>query len=124
MTAEDLAALLEEQRAAHVAELAPGSVTVSWGAGRRGRRLQSIRMAAYDPRARRIVVHPRLDDHMLPRWVLASVLHHELLHAAMGVSTGAIHTPEFRRRERTHPDYLRARAWERDFLPALLSASW
>lgn len=118
----DLVALLEEQRA-HVPEL-EGEVRILWGRGARGRRLRSIRMAAYDPRRRLVLVHPRLDDPKLPRWVLGCVIHHELLHALLGVAPGAHHPPEFRRRERTHPDFARAAQWERDFMPALLSASW
>lgn len=119
----DLVAIVDEQRREHVPEL-DDSISIAWGTGRRGRKLQSIRMAAYAPVRRLIIVHPRLDDRRIPPWVIGCVVHHELLHALFGVAHGNHHPPEFRRRERAHPDFARAAQWERDYLPALLSARW
>lgn len=119
----DLAAILDEQRREHVPELA-GEVSIMWGKGLRGLKLKTLRMAAYDPRRRLIIVHPRLNDRRIPPWVLGCVVHHELLHALLGVAHGNHHPPEFRRRERAHPDFARSAQWERDYLPAVLSAAW
>jgi hypothetical protein len=69
-------------------------------------------------------IHPALDHPSVPRWVVESVVHHELLHADLDtvVSNGRrrLHTPEFRRREREFERHDDARRWVDRHLGALL----
>ncbi len=124
----DLAALAEAERAHHFPELAP--IDVTWGTGRKGRRLSAIRLGSYEPQAKLIRIHPRLDDSRVPAWFIGFILFHEYLHHAIGLGTGArggrrkLHPPEFRRREALHPRYADALAWERAHIRSLLSARW
>jgi hypothetical protein len=69
-------------------------------------------------------IHPALDHPSVPRWLVESVVHHELLHADLDpvVSNGRrrLHTPEFRRREREFERHDDARRWIDRHLGALL----
>jgi hypothetical protein len=73
---------------------------------------------------RLVRLHPVLDHASVPRYVVASVVHHEMLHAEMGVETRngrrRVHPPEFRRREREFEEYERAKGWIEKNLGGLL----
>ena len=60
----------------------------------------------------------------MPRFFVEFVVFHELLHHVVPARRAGerleYHTPEFRRRERAHPDYRRAVRWETENLEALL----
>ncbi len=97
-------------------------VHVTWGrAPSRRRRARgkrntfSVRLGTYNDRDRVVSIHRCLDRVDVPRYVVASVVYHEMLHAAMPpvVEGGRrrVHTPEFRRRERQFPGYRRAERW-------------
>jgi hypothetical protein len=103
---------------------------VGWGAGRRHpeRRSGSIRLASFQETTRTVRVHPALDQELVPSWVIEFLLFHELLHAEIGHQKDAAghhryHTPEFRRRERRHPDHDRFLAWQNGPLQSVL-ARW
>jgi predicted metal-dependent hydrolase len=87
---------------------------VGWGL-RRSRR----RLGHYDPVHNTITLSPVLDSHQVPRYVVAYILYHEILHALYeGKSHGRRnrhHPPEFRRAERAYPDYVRARKFLEGF---------
>lgn len=65
----------------------------------------------------RIVVNPLLDSPLTPAWYLDFLLFHEALHALYPPRPGRgrmiVHPPEFRRAERSHPDFPRAKSFER-----------
>ncbi len=94
-------------------------VHVTWGREpsrrRRARRNVSVRLGTYSDRDCVVRVHRCLDRPSVPRYVVESVVYHEMLHAAVPpvAKNGRrlIHTPEFRRRERQFPDYERAERW-------------
>jgi hypothetical protein len=71
-------------------------------------------------------IHPALDRRWVPRYFLAYVMFHEMLHHAMPVTRGPgrrlLHPPEFREREREFRHHERALAWERAHLHRLLRA--
>lgn len=103
-------------------------VRVTWG--RRPpeqprRRRRSIRLGTYVAEDRLIRIHPFLDRQWVPRFFVAYVVFHEMLHHVVPapVENGRqrFHSPEFRRLERGYPDYDRAIAWERANLQRLLS---
>ncbi|HEY8430594.1 MAG TPA: hypothetical protein VIL20_19575 [Sandaracinaceae bacterium] len=99
---------------------------ITWGKmppRRAGRR--SIRLGTYTHDQRLVRIHPALDQAFVPRFFVAFVVFHELLHHVVPARrTGTridYHPPEFRAREAAHPDYHRAVRWEADHLDALLA---
>ena len=111
-------------------------VRISWGkaAGEnahpasncRRTRTASLQLGSYSYEDRLIRVHRVLDRPSVPRYVVESVVYHELLHADLPpVTRGGrryFHTPEFRRRERHFRHFERADGWVRDNLHQLLRA--
>ncbi len=95
-------------------------VEITWGrnAPRRRRRRQgfSIRLGSYHADESLVRVHRALDRGDVPRFVVESVVYHEMLHAAIPPVKGPggrrrIHPPEFRRRERQFPSHEAAEDW-------------
>lgn len=96
-------------------------VAITWGrdapsrGGRRRRRGLSIRLGSYAEAERLVRIHPVLDRADVPRYVVESIVHHEMLHAVIPAEPGRIrrriHTPEFRRREREFRHHERAERW-------------
>jgi hypothetical protein len=82
--------------------------TLGWGT-----RISWARLGHYDPIHHTITISPALDSPRVPRFVVAFVVYHEMLHGLFfsSSSTGQMrhHPPEFRRAEKSHPDYLRAK---------------
>ncbi|HJK95633.1 MAG TPA: SprT-like domain-containing protein [Polyangiaceae bacterium LLY-WYZ-14_1] len=105
-------------------------VRVSWGrrgapaAGRRRRR--SIRLGTYCAEERLIRLHPVLDQPWVPRFFVAYIVFHEMLHhvvpAVVENGRHQFHPPEFRELERRYPDYDRAIRWEKRNLKRLLAS--
>ncbi|HXU33980.1 MAG TPA: hypothetical protein VN851_25690 [Thermoanaerobaculia bacterium] len=104
-------------------------VPITWGRQGRWRkptrrRTSTIQLGSYNFEDHVIRIHPLLDDPEVPRYVVESVIYHELLHAAMPpVSDGhrrCIHSPEFRRREELFPEHRRAERWIAEKLPEFL----
>jgi hypothetical protein len=108
-------------------------VPITWGnaaaaetarqARNRRRGSFSLKLGSYSFEDRVIRVHPALDALEVPRYVVESVVYHELLHAAIDpvVRNGrrCVHTPEFRRRERRFRDFARAERWIAEHLHEL-----
>jgi len=127
----DLAELAEEVKERYFAgDLAAG---ITWGRRRprrrrraRGRRV-SLQLGSYHPEQDLVRIHPVLDQPWVPRFVLESVIYHELLHAALPArhegGRRRVHTPEFRRRERLFPYLERAQAWIEENLSRLLATA-
>ncbi len=90
---------------------------------RRRRRRITLKLGSWWPHLRTVRLHPVLDHESVPRLVVASVVHHELLHAELEpeVRNGRrrLHTPEFRRREREFEGHEEARRWIRENLHRL-----
>ncbi len=114
----DLRRLFDEENARWF----DGRITarIGWGLPavtvRRRVRSRTIRFGSHDGARNLIRIHAVLDNAYVPEWVVRSVVHHEMLHAFLGVGEGPtgrrrVHPPEFRRLERAHPDYARAAAW-------------
>ncbi|MBX7246027.1 MAG: SprT-like domain-containing protein [Candidatus Sumerlaeaceae bacterium] len=97
-------------------------IKVTWGRGtvRKGHRRHMI-FGSYSHSTHLIRIHPALDDPSVPEWFVKFVLYHEMLHAVIDPEHDAdgrryVHTREFRNREREHPDYARAKVWEKAFM--------
>ncbi len=103
------------------------TVRITWSQGRlpsgRGRR-RHIVFGSYDHKTRVIRIHPALDTADTPEFFIRFVIFHEMLHAVLEPEHDAdgrrtLHSADFRRRERQHPDYERSMAWEREFMRRL-----
>ncbi len=107
---------------------------VTWGrAGRRPRdgtggraRRATIKLGSYAALDRLIRIHPALDRRWVPRYFVAHVVFHEMLHHVIphgrGLGRRTLHPPEFLAREREFRHYERAITWEKRHLARLLRA--
>ena len=72
------------------------------------------RLGHYDPAHEAIVLSRRLDNPLVPEYVVRYVLYHEMLHVQLGEDTPdtsgrrRIHGPRFRLAEKRYPDSRRA----------------
>ena len=75
-----------------------------------------------DVKKRIITLNRALDDARVPEMVVASILHHEMLHLYLGVSEGPngtqrYHTPKFRIAERIFPGHTESEKWIAEHWP-------
>jgi hypothetical protein len=110
----DLEALYSEVNAAHFNNTIDARIT--WGRmpGKRVRR--TIRFGSYSHEQRLIRIHPLLDQDFVPEYIVRYIVFHEMLHAALGIEETPggrrrLHPPQFKKIEKTYPDYERACAW-------------
>lgn len=102
-------------------------VPVGWGrSASRARR--GLRLGSYDPDSRCVRIHPVLDQPAVPRFVVAFVVFHELLHHLHPPRRDAAgrmvhHGDAFRAKEAAHPDYAAIHAWERAHIAALVASA-
>jgi hypothetical protein len=101
------------------------SARITWGpvAGQRARR--SIKMGSFAVEDKIIRIHPVLDQPDVPAFFVAWIVFHEMLHGKHDIIRKGrrriFHSQAFVDDERTHPDHVRATAWERANLDRLLS---
>lgn len=99
---------------------------ITWG-GRTGRprRRNSIKMGSYSVEDRLIRIHRSLDRAFVPRFFVAWIVFHEMLHQVhdIRVKNGRreFHSKEFLADEAQFEHYDQARMWERQHLDALLT---
>jgi hypothetical protein len=109
------------------------SIRITWGKATgetahncRRTRTSSLQLGSFSYEDRLIRIHRVLDRPGIPRFVVESVVFHELLHADLPpVNQGGrrlFHTHEFRRRERLFRHFQRADDWVKQNLQALLRA--
>lgn len=118
---------------------------ITWGRKaarpKRAKPRRAIKLGSYSSLERLIRIHPVLDRAWVPRYFVAYVVYHEMLHhmipAARGsmrapaiaasargqVARRVLHPPEFLERERDFAKYDRALEWERRHIGRLLRAS-
>ncbi|MEK6608116.1 MAG: hypothetical protein AABZ30_10680 [Myxococcota bacterium] len=87
---------------------------------------RSIKMGSYSVEDRLIRVHPSLDAPFVPRYVVAAVVYHEMLHQIHDIprvnGRRRFHTPAFVKDERRFTDFERAHRWELRNIDRLLAA--
>lgn len=122
----DLGEIFEEVVATYFPDAATDA-RITWGRlppRKQRRRRRSIRLGTYTHDAKLVRIHPALDQACVPRFFVAFVVFHELLHHVVPAREigGRFdhHPPEFKRREQAHPDYARAVRWEAEHLDVLL----
>jgi hypothetical protein len=100
---------------------------ITWGrrgSAPRGSARRTIKLGSYSATERLIRVHPVLDKAWVPRYFVAFIIYHEMLHHVIPSSQGTgrrmLHPPSFRARERLFRDFDRAIAWEKAHVSRLL----
>ena len=125
----DLVAILGELNEEYFGG-ALSDVLVTWSRrtphqGARARK--SIKLGSYSAIERLVRIHPVLDKPWVPRYFVAYIVYHELLHHVIPViqsgGRSLLHPPEFMRRERQFRHFERAAAWEHKHIDRLLRAS-
>lgn len=106
-----------------------GSVTclLTWGRHTKTPKPRTtIKLGSYDDNERLIRIHPALDRPWVPRYFVAFIIFHEMLHHVFpSRRSGArreLHSADFRERERTFRHYERALLWEAKNLRRMLRA--
>ncbi len=99
---------------------------ITWGQRTgRPRRRNSIKMGSYSVEDRLIRIHRSLDRAFVPRFFVAWIVFHEMLHQVhdIRVKNGRreFHSKEFLADEAQFEHYDQARMWERQHLDALLT---
>lgn len=120
----DLRQIYDELNARYFENKIDASIT--WGARTgRARRRNSIKMGSYSVEDRLIRIHRSLDRAFVPRFFVAWIVFHEMLHQVhdIRVKNGRreFHSKEFLADEAQFADYAQARTWERHHLDALLT---
>lgn len=101
---------------------------ITWGQralqGAKKRRRNSIKMGSYSVEDRLIRIHPSLDRPFVPRYFVAWIVYHEMLHQKHDIPVvdgrRQFHTPAFLAEERLFDEFERAQQWERVHLNRLL----
>jgi len=100
---------------------------ITWGKRptTKNRRRKTIKLGSYSAFDRLIRVHPALDRPWVPRYFVAYIVYHEMLHHVVPGSRGLgrvnLHPPEFKERERQFRHFERSLEWERRHVSRLLS---
>jgi hypothetical protein len=85
---------------------------------------RTIKLGSYSAVDRLIRVHPALDQKWVPRYFVAYIVYHEMLHHVIPGSRGLgrvnLHPPEFKERERQFRYFERSLEWESRHVGRLL----
>jgi hypothetical protein len=102
---------------------------ITWGKRptTKGRVRKTIKLGSYSAFDRLVRVHPALDQKWVPRYFVAYIVYHEMLHHVIPGSRGLgrvnLHPPEFKERERDFLYFDRAIEWEKRHVARLLRSS-
>jgi hypothetical protein len=88
------------------------SALITWGARSPRRAVRKRTLGSYSGSTDTVRISPVLDKKSVPRHYVEFIVYHEMLHADMGIGEGAVHSREFKRRERLFKHYERAIAFE------------
>lgn len=101
--------------------------TLTFGLRPRTNARRSLHLGTYDAVQNLVRIHRVLDQPAVPEFFVRYILFHELLHAAFPPRREAgrtvHHGPEFRRLERAYPEFVRAKAWEREHIERLITSA-
>jgi hypothetical protein len=120
----DLRSIYDELNARYFANKIDALIT--WGAKNgRPRRRNSIKMGSYAVEDRLIRIHRSLDREFVPRFFVAWIVFHEMLHQVhdIRVKNGRreFHSKEFLADEAMYDRFEESKRWERSHLDALLT---
>jgi len=110
----DLCGLYEEINKEYFGDTINAAIT--WGTRSPRYAVRKRTVGSYSERSNTIRINPVLDKKTVPRYYVALIVYHEMLHAAMGAplrgKRRSVHSREFRNREKLFKDYEKAMAWE------------
>ena len=90
----------------------------------RGTPRKTIKLGSYSAVDRLIRIHPALDQKWVPRYFVAYIVYHEMLHHVIPGSRGLgrvnLHPPEFKEREKQFRHFERSLQWEKRHVARLL----
>ena len=95
-----------------------GTITakITWGSRCPRLSVRRRTLGSYSERAHIIRINPVLDRKAVPRYFVAFIVYHEMLHAFLGTQLAgtrrSVHSREFRKREKLFNEYEKAMAWE------------
>jgi hypothetical protein len=101
---------------------------ITWGqrstTTKKGTPRKTIKLGSYSAVDRLIRIHPAMDQKWVPRYFVAYVVYHEMLHHVIPGSRGLgrvnLHPPEFKEREKQFRHFERALQWEKRHVARLL----
>ena len=104
------------------------NAVITWGKRptrqTKGEPRRTIKLGSYSAVDRLIRIHPALDQKWVPRYFVAYIVYHEMLHHVIPGSRGLgrvnLHPPEFKEREKQFRYFERALQWERRRVARLL----
>lgn len=99
------------------------NLTVKWSNRTPAKATTKVLLGYYSPQKRTITISRRLDRPEVPLYFVEHVLFHEMLHAVFPNERHRMHTDKFRHHEKMHPDYERAREWEKNSIQILFQKS-
>ena len=92
------------------------NAVITWGTRSPRYAVRKRTVGSYSERSNTIRINQVLDKKTVPRYYVALIVYHEMLHAAMGTplrgKRRSVHSGEFRTREKLFKDYEKAMAWE------------
>jgi predicted metal-dependent hydrolase len=92
------------------------NAAITWGTRSPLHAVRKRTVGSYSERSNTIRINPMLDRKTVPRYYVAFVVYHEMLHAVMGTplrgKRRSVHSREFRKREKLFKDHEKAMAWE------------
>lgn len=92
------------------------NAVITWGSRSPRHAVRKRTLGSYSERSHTIRINPVLDKKTVPRYYVAFVVYHEMLHAALGISIKgkrrSVHSREFKKREKLFKDCEKATAWE------------
>ena len=112
----DLSAVYNEINTEYFGHAITASIT--WGSRSPRSAVRKRTVGSFSERSNTIRINPVLDRKTVPRYYIAFIVYHEMLHAALGIAIQgkrrSVHSREFRRREKMFKDYGKVLVWERE----------
>jgi hypothetical protein len=92
------------------------NAVITWGSRSPRYAVRKRTLGSYSERSHTIRINPVLDKKTVPRYYVAFVVYHEMLHAALGIpikgKRRCVHSREFRKRETLFKKCDKAMTWE------------
>jgi len=97
---------------------------VRWSRVSPSKAKRSILLGSFQQKTKTITLSRRLDNLDVPLYFVEHVIFHEMLHAVFPRDNHRMHTEKFKRFEKLHPDFERAREWEKKNIGLLMQAAF
>ncbi len=92
------------------------NAVITWGSRSPRYAVRKRTVGSYSERSNMIRINPVLDRKTVPRYYIAFIIYHEMLHAALGITIQgkrrSVHSPDFRKKEKLFKEYDKVLAWE------------